>query len=127
MSIRTERLGAVIQRDLGQMLQKNYQPTGSFVTVTNVEVTPDLMIAKIFVSIYAPGKDEESIYQRIQDSNAEIRQALASKIRHQVRRIPELLFNKDESAEYAQRMEELFTEIREERQSRSSNLDEQEE
>jgi ribosome-binding factor A len=127
MSIRTERLGAVIQEDLGKMLQLDYQPAGSFVTVTNVEVTPDLMIAKIFVSIYAPGKDEDAIYQRIEDGNAEIRKALASKIRHQVRRIPELLFNKDESAEYAQHMEELFTEIREERESRDNNNDTQEE
>lgn len=123
MSIRTERLAAVIKRDLGQMLQKRYQPSGSFITVTNVEVTQDLLIAKIYLSVYAPGKDEDAIYQHIEEQNAIIRKALASKIRHQVRRIPELLFNKDTSAEYAQKMDRLFDKIREEREARDSNDD----
>lgn len=124
MSIRTERLAAVIQRDLGQMLQQSYQPSGSFITVTNVEVTADLLIAKVYISIYAPGKDEEAIYRHVEAKNAEIRKELASKIRHQVRRIPELHFNKDESAQYAQKMERLFTKIRKERQQRNTNEEE---
>ena len=118
MSIRTDRLAAVIQRDVGKILQKSYQPSGSFLTVTNVEVTDDLLIAKVYVSVYAPGKDEDAIYRHIEEQNAAIRKELASKIRHQVRRIPELLFNKDTSAEYAEKMEKLFTEIREEREQR---------
>lgn len=118
MSIRTDRLAAVIQRDVGKILQKSYQPSGSFLTVTNVEVTDDLLIAKVYVSVYAPGKDEDAIYRHIEEQNTAIRKELASKIRHQVRRIPELLFNKDTSAEYAEKMEKLFTEIREEREQR---------
>lgn len=119
MSIRTERLASVLQRDLGKMLQQSYQPSGSFITVTNVEVTDDLLIAKIFISIYAPGKDEDVIFEYLEQQNAEIRKELASKIRHQVRRIPELLFNKDESAAYAQKMDRLFDKIRAEREARS--------
>ena len=118
MSIRTERLAAVIQRDLGQIMQKNYQLSGSFITVTNVEVSKDLMNANVYISVYAPGKDEKAIYQNLEDDIDSIRQALASKIRHQVRRIPELNFKRDESAEYAERMEKLFDEIREEREQR---------
>lgn len=119
MSIRTERLAAVLQRDLGKMLQQSYQPSGSFITVTNVEVTDDLLIAKIFISIYAPDKDEDVIFEHLEQQNAAIRKELASKIRHQVRRIPELLFNKDESAAYAQKMDRLFDKIRAEREARS--------
>ncbi len=124
MSIRTERLAAVIQRDLGQIIQKNYQKSGSFITVTHVEVTPDLMIAKIFLSIYAPGKDEDAIFSHLVEHNPNIRKELASKIRHQVRRIPELHFNKDESAEYANKMENLFEKIRKEREQRDSGEEE---
>lgn len=123
MSIRTDRLAAVIQRDVGQILQQSFQPSGSFITVTEVEVTDDLLIAKIFISVYAPGKDEEAIYQHIEEQNVAIRKALASKIRHQVRRIPELLFNKDTSAEYAEKMDRLFDEIREEREARDTEED----
>lgn len=126
MSIRTERLGAVIQRDLGKIIQKDYQRSGSFITVTKVNVTPDLMIAKVFISVYAPGKDDDAIFHYIEERNADIRKELANKIRHQVRRIPELEFIKDESAQYAERMENLFQEIREEREQRDSDNDESE-
>lgn len=121
MSIRTERLSAVIQRDLGNIIQKSYQRSGSFITVTKVDVTPDLLIAKVFISVYAPGKDEDAIYAHLEDKNAEIRKELASKIRHQVRRIPELHFTKDETAEYVERMEYLFQKIRKEREQRNSS------
>ncbi|HKL19527.1 MAG TPA: 30S ribosome-binding factor RbfA [Halalkalibaculum sp.] len=124
MSIRTERLAAVIQRDLGHIIQQSYQKSGSFITVTQVEVTQDLLIAKVFLSIYAPGKDEDAIFSNLEEHNAAIRKELASKIRHQVRRIPELHFNKDESAEYVDKMENLFDRIREERKQRSTGEEE---
>lgn len=120
MSIRTERLGAVLQRDLGRIIQQNYQQSGSFITITQVDVAPDLMVAKVFISVYAPGKDEDAIYMNLEEHKANIRKELASKIRHQVRRIPELIFKKDESAEHVNRMEDLFSKIRKEREQRNS-------
>lgn len=120
MSIRTERLGAVIQRDLGKIIQKSYQRSGSFITVTKVDVTEDLLIAKIFISVFAPGKDEDAIFAYLEENNANIRKELASKIRHQVRRIPELHFINDQTAEYVNRMENLFEKIRKEREQRNS-------
>jgi len=124
MSIRTERLAAVIQQDLGKIIQQDYQKNGSFITVTHVEVTPDLMIAKVYLSIFAPGKDEDAIFGNLEEHNAAIRKELASKIRHQVRRIPELHFSKDESAEYVDKMENLFDKIRKERKQRNSGQEE---
>lgn len=120
MSIRTERLGAVIQRDLGKIIQKSYQRSGSFVTVTKVDITEDLLIAKVFISVFAPGKDEDAIFAYLEENNANIRKELASKIRHQVRRIPELHFINDQTAEYVNRMENLFEKIRKEREQRNS-------
>lgn len=124
MSIRTERLAAVIQRDIGKLIQQEYQPTGSFLTVTQVEVTADLMVAKIYISIFAPGRDEEAIFSHLEDNKAEIRKQLASKIRHQVRRIPELHFNIDRSAEHVNKMENLFQKIRREREERDTGEEE---
>jgi ribosome-binding factor A len=121
MSIRTERLGAVIQRDLGEIIQQNYQSGGSFITITHVEVSPDLMVAKVFISVFAPGRDENAIFANLQEHNPAIRKELAKKIRHQVRRIPELIFNKDESAEYVNKMENLFSKIRKERDQRNNS------
>lgn len=126
MSIRTERLSAVIQRDLGKIIQKSYQASGSFITVTKVEVTPDLMIAKVHLSVYAPGKDEDALFAHLEDNKAAIRKELADKIRHQVRRIPELHLINDQTAEYVEKMEGLFEKIRKERKQRENNKKEEE-
>ncbi|TYP95453.1 ribosome-binding factor A [Fodinibius salinus] len=121
MSIRTEKLAAVVKRDLGTIIQKGYQRTGSFITITKVDVTPDLLIAKVLLSVYAPGKDEDAIFAHLQNQKASIRKELADKIRHQVRRIPKLHFTNDKTAEHVEKMENLFQEIREERQQRDNN------
>ncbi|MGM0546602.1 MAG: 30S ribosome-binding factor RbfA [Bacteroidota bacterium] len=126
MSIRTERLGAVIKRDLGEIIQKGYQPSGSFITVTKVDITPDLLISKVLLSVYAPGKDEDAIFAYLEEQNTAIRKELASKIRHQVRRIPELHFINDKTAEHVEKMEKLFQKIHKERQQRESGTDDEE-
>lgn len=111
MSFRPERLAEVIKRDLGQIIQREYQPEGTFVTVTNVVMTPDLMIAKVYLSVFAPGRDERVVYEFIDEHIDEIRYKLASKIRNQVRKIPELHFYEDDSAELIDKMERLLDKV----------------
>lgn len=125
MSIRTERLSSVMKRDLGKIIQKSYQRSGSFITITKVDVTPDLLIAKVLISVYAPGKDEDAIFAYLEDQKVNIRKELANKIRHQVRRIPELHFINDKTAEHVEKMEKLFKKIRKERRQRDSNDEEE--
>ncbi|CAN5250462.1 30S ribosome-binding factor RbfA [soil metagenome] len=115
MSIRTKRLASVIQKDLGSILQQNYQPAGSFITVTQVRITDDLSIAKVYLSVFTQERDPKSIYQFIDDNQDKIRYELAGKIKNQVRRIPELLFFEDDSAEYVNKMEKLFAKARKQR------------
>ncbi|MFU8813587.1 MAG: 30S ribosome-binding factor RbfA [Balneolaceae bacterium] len=112
MSIRTERLGSVIQRDLGTILQRNYQPPGSLITVTGVRMTDDLSIAKVYLSVFSPDGDPKAVMQHIDRHQDQIRYELASKIRHQVRRIPQLLFFEDDTAEYVNRIEKIFKEVK---------------
>lgn len=122
MSIRTERLGGVLKRDLGEILQRGYQPTGTFITVTKVLMTDDLSIARVYLSVFAPGRDEKAIYQHLDDHIDEIRYTLAAKIRHQVRKIPELHFYEDNTAEYVNKIEKLFDEV--EKQPKAPTEDE---
>lgn len=119
MSIRTERLGSVIQKDLGTILQRNYQPSGTFITVTQVRVTPDLSIAKVYLSVFSQQRDPKSVYQFIDDHQDEIRYELASKIKNQVRRIPELLFFEDDTPKYVNKIEKLFDKVKEQRKEGS--------
>lgn len=123
MSIRTERLSSVIQKDLGQILQRNYQPSGTFITVTQVRMTDDLSIAKVYLSVFSPNREVESVYKYIDDRQDEIRYELASKIKNQVRRIPELIFYEDDTAEYVNKIENLFKKVRDQREE--NNKDEE--
>lgn len=126
MSIRTERLGSVIQKDIGKILQQNYQPSGTFITVTRVRLTQDLSIAKIYLSIFSPDRDVQPIYKSIDEHQDEIRYQLASKIKNQVRRIPELLFYEDDTAEYVNKMEQLFQKARDSRSTTDEDTDSEE-
>jgi len=123
MSIRTKRLASVIQKDLGQILQQNYQPSGTFITVTQVRLTDDLSIAKVYLSVFTQKSDAQSIYQYIDDHQDQIRYELASKIKNQVRRIPELLFFEDDTAEYVNKMEKLFAKVKKQRSGDDSSGD----
>lgn len=111
MGFRPERLAAVIKRDLGQIIQRSYQPSGTFVTVTNVVMTDDLSIAKVYLSVFSPGRDDKPVYEFIDDHIDEIRYELASKIKNQVRKIPELHFYEDDTAEYVNKMEQLLKKV----------------
>lgn len=111
MSFRVERLGELLKRDLGEIIQRSFQPEGTFVTVTNVRVTPDLSIAKVYLSVFAPGRDNEVVYEYIDEHVPAIRHKLAAKIKNQVRKIPELHFYADDTAEYVNKMEKLFKKV----------------
>lgn len=114
MSIRTERLSAVIRQDLGDIL-RDYQH-GAIITVTQVTMTPDLGLAKIYLSIFGQGRQETEVFKHILSQQADIRNTLAQKIRHQVRRIPELKFYIDDTADYVNRIEQVFSKIKKQRE-----------
>lgn len=111
MGFRPKRLAAVIKKDLGQIIQRSYQPSGTFVTVTNVVMTDDLSIAKVYLSVFSPGRDDKVVYEYIDEHISDIRYDLASKIKNQVRKIPELHFYEDNTAEYVNKMEQLLKKV----------------
>ena len=124
MGFRVERLGELLKKDLGEIIQREFQPEGTFVTVTNVRVTPDLSIAKVYLSVFAPGRDQQVVYEFIDERVAQIRYKLAGRIRNQVRKIPELHFYADDTAEYVNKIEDLFKKVDE--QPKAPNSDEEE-
>jgi ribosome-binding factor A len=111
MGIRPQRLAGQIQQDLGEILQQEYQPPGSFVSITHVLMTDDLSIAKVYLTIFAPNRDEKAILETIDQSQVSIRHSLAQRIRNQVRRVPDLLFFLDDTAKKAEEIESLFQKV----------------
>jgi ribosome-binding factor A len=118
MSIRTQRVARLLQREVADVLNKEFGQQ-LLVTVTGTRVTKDLSIAYIHVSVFGHTPEQrQATFRHLEEQKPQIRASLASRIRHQVRLIPELRFFLDESFEQAQKMETLFDRIRAERARR---------
>lgn len=82
----------------------------SFVTVTEVKISPDLSQAKIYLSLFKE-KDPQHLLEGIRLHTKEIRKSLGNRIRNQVRVIPELHFFIDDTLDYAERIDNLMKNI----------------
>ena len=103
------KFGRLIQKELSDIFQRDKRGIldNAFVTIAEVRVSPDLGLAKVYISMML-AKNKEEILEKIQNRKNEIRKALGEKIRKQVRIIPELVFYLDEVEENAQRMDSLI-------------------
>ncbi len=117
MSIRTERVARLIQREVADLLQGEFhEASQSLLTVTGARVTNDLGLAYVDVSILGDRPAQrETAFRRLEALTPQIRQALAQRVRHQFRRVPDLKFFLDQSPQQAARIDELFARIRSER------------
>lgn len=79
----------------------------SLVTITQVEVTPDLLIARAYVSIFNV-EDKEAVLTQLQSNVHEIRFQMGKKLRHHLRRMPEIEFFLDNSLDDAIKIEEIL-------------------
>jgi len=127
MSINTERVAELVQREVARILQREYanqlQP---MVTITHARVTGDLSIAYVYASVMGDTSEKrKATFEQLKALTPEIRSKLASRIRHQVKEIPELKFFLDESFQKAKRMESLFDRIQEERSRRATDSDDE--
>ncbi len=89
---------------------------GGLVSISDVKVTPDLLEARIYLSVFQ-AKDEQAVLRKIEEKAHEIKKDLAEKMKHQLRRIPEIKYFLDETLDQVFRMEELFKKIDEEKKS----------
>ena|SRR3970040_218034 len=108
-SLRQQKVNRLLQKELSVILQRDgarYVP-GSMITVTVVRVSPDLSVARIYLSFF-PVKDKKAALENVQKKAGEIRHALSAAIRNQARIIPELVFIIDDSIDRAARIDELL-------------------
>lgn len=108
MSIRTERVAELIQRELGNIFQKELPRNGTLTTIVAVKITPDLAIARVYLSVLGAKELAQSMLGHIKKESKFFRKELSSKIRNQFRQMPELEFYLDDVAEKAARIEELL-------------------
>lgn len=111
-SKRQQRFAGVIQQDLAELFQREggaWAP-GAFITVTKVRVTPDLAIARVFLSFLNTKTAQEDI-ESIKKKVSEIRYKLGTRIKDQARIVPQLEFFLDDTNEYVEHMDKLFEQI----------------
>lgn len=87
---------------------------GGMVSISSVKVTPDLLEARIYLSLFQV-KDAQAVMKTIESRAWEIKKELADRVKHQLRRIPVLHFYLDDTLDYVFKMEEIFKQIKQDR------------
>ena len=110
MSVRTERVASLIRHEMGTIISRHYSGGElGFSTVTEVRVTPDLKLAKIYVSILGTPPVREKTLARLESEKGHIRGLLASQI--SMKFTPALQFYHDDTMDRVEKLENLLKKI----------------
>jgi ribosome-binding factor A len=110
ISKRQQKFSRQLQKDLSSIFQKELSGAfkGAFITITGVEISPDLSVARIYLSFMLVD-DPKVLLEEIRSKTSQIRGALGRMIGKQVRIVPELVFFHDNSAEEGARIDRLIS------------------
>ena len=105
---RLQKIERLLQKELSDIFQKQTQAMhGVLVSVSVVRVSPDLSVAKAYLSIFPSAKGEE-LLKAIRANTKAIRYYLGQRVRLQLRKIPELSFFIDDSLDYIEHIDSLL-------------------
>jgi len=107
-STKQNKVARLLQKELGDIFQKKSKLfDNKMITVTVVRISPDLLIAKVYLSMY-PSRNNQSTLALVKEHGSELRYELGNRIRNQVRKIPELNFFIDDSLDYIENIDRLL-------------------
>ena len=105
---RQSKINRLLQKELGEIfLAETKKMPGTLVSVSIVRVSPDLSLAKVYLSIF-PSDKAEGILSAVKESAKSIRFELAARVRFQLRKVPELSFYVDDSLDYIDNIDTLL-------------------
>lgn len=107
---RQKKMGALLQGDLVDILQGEVRKNGIsnlIISVSKVTVTTDLSIAKVFLSVFPSEKGPE-LLKAIKSNAPLIKHDLAQRVKHQLRKVPNLAFYVDDSLEYIDQIDQAL-------------------
>ncbi len=108
-STRLKKVERLVQKELSlyfQPLSTHY--LGRLISVTSVNISPDLSFAKVFVSIF-PVDSDNKVFEMIQNETSKIKYHVSKKLRNQLRKMPSIQFMLDDSMDSVQRINELLS------------------
>lgn len=108
--LRLSRVGEEIKKELSILLQREMKdPRIGFVTVTDVEVTSDLQLAKVYVSIFGSDEEREASLEGLRKAKGYLRTEIGRRIK--LRHTPDLVFKLDQSIDYGKKIDAILREI----------------
>ena len=117
-SKRQKQVAEVVKRNFGILLQQegsNIYGSEAFVTVTSVKMSPDMSIAKIYLSVYNT-ENKQAVILQMEDSYYHLKQGFAHRVKRHLRRVPELQFYIDDTLDEMYRLNDLFNRLEDENQ-----------
>ena len=117
-SKRQKQIAELVRRNFSSVLQSEggyIYGTQALVTVTNVKMSPDMSIAKIYLSVYNV-EDKQTVILEMEEHQPRLRQSLANRIKKHVRRIPDVHFYLDDTLDEMYRLNALFHRLKDENQ-----------
>lgn len=117
MKRRVERVAELIKREMGKILLEDFKNAEiGFVTVTDVDLTPDLRLARIYISVYGSPEKQKQTLQIIQEHTPFFRKLIGQRVK--LRFTPEVRFEYDNSIARAVKVFEILEKIKEKEQNR---------
>ena len=105
---RQQKISRLIQKELSDIFQKDAKSMhGVIVSITKTYISPDMSVCRAYISVF-PSERAEEILDAINKQNARIRYELGTRVRFQLRLIPELKFFIDDSMDYLEHIDELL-------------------
>ncbi|MFM2146723.1 MAG: hypothetical protein RL732_1559 [Bacteroidota bacterium] len=119
---RQKQIAGLIQEEINEVFQRMglNMLDGGMVSISAVKITPDLLEARIYLSLFQV-KDPQATLKKITDRSRDIKKELTVRVAKQLRRMPELKFFLDETLDYVFKMEDLFKKIKEEEKPSDKN------
>ena len=110
-STRQQKIGRQIHRDISEIISNEAASLlcGAMVSVTLVRMSPDLELAKVYLSVF-PFEKHAAVMESLVKYNWLVRKALGTRVKHQLRHVPELVFRVDDSLEYISTIDKLLKE-----------------
>ena len=110
MSTRQDKIAKQIQKDIAAIIlqHKNTIAPGKMLTVTSVRISPDLSVARIYISVF-PSENSAGDVKSMNQHVGIFRNELGRKLRNQVKKIPEITFFLDDSLDYLENIENLLS------------------
>ena len=118
MSLRTERVGSLVKEELGMMFLREFRdPAYGLITITDVQMTPDLRIAKIYVSILGTEKVKQDTFQMLENQKTHIRSFIGSHVR--LKFTPAVQFYIDDTMDRVEKINQLIRKTHEHGEEKS--------